>query len=84
VYCGRRAPDVVLTVDHVYPKSKGGKNSEDNLVAACKDCNSQKSDVVLSEVPEVVKRVKRIEILESTYKREPNVFDYYASDFEGF
>lgn len=39
VYCGRRAPDVVLHVDHVVPVSAGGLNSPDNLVVACSDCN---------------------------------------------
>ena len=39
-YCGARAADgVELHVDHVHPVSKGGDNSGDNLVAACRDCN---------------------------------------------
>lgn len=25
-YCGRKAPDVVLQIDHISPVSKGGKN----------------------------------------------------------
>ena len=49
VYCGRSARDdgVVLEVDHVYPKSKGGKDTMDNLVTACRDCNQGKKDMVL-------------------------------------
>ena len=31
-----------LTVDHVLPRSKGGKNTWENLVAACKPCNQKK------------------------------------------
>jgi len=31
-YCGRKAPEVVLEVDHVFPQSKGGKDEMDNLV----------------------------------------------------
>lgn len=42
-YCGGRAPDVELTVDHVVPVALGGANVPDNLVAACKDCNAGKS-----------------------------------------
>lgn len=39
-YCGARGTDgVELHVDHVHPVSKGGDNSDDNLVAACRDCN---------------------------------------------
>lgn len=41
-YCGRRAGDVVLEIDHVIPKSRGGTDDESNLVAACEDCNRGK------------------------------------------
>lgn len=44
-YCGGVAPDVVLTVDHVTPKTLGGSDAPENLVAACKDCNSGKTSV---------------------------------------
>lgn len=46
-YCGGSAPDVTLTVDHVKPVALGGKDSPENLVAACKDCNAGKSSVNL-------------------------------------
>jgi len=38
-YCGRRMD---LTIDHVFPKSRGGKATEDNLVTCCNHCNSTK------------------------------------------
>jgi 5-methylcytosine-specific restriction endonuclease McrA len=40
-YCGRSgdAPRVVLHVDHVVPVAAGGTASEDNLRAACEECN---------------------------------------------
>ena len=41
-YCG----DVATEVDHVYPKSKGGEDTLDNLVAACRGCNSRKKDTI--------------------------------------
>jgi HNH endonuclease len=45
VYCGRKAKDdVTLHVDHIHPVSKGGTDTEDNLVTACEDCNLGKSD----------------------------------------
>lgn len=44
-YCGRRAPDVVLTVDHVVPVTLGGSDDPTNLVAACEKCNGGKSSI---------------------------------------
>lgn len=40
-YCGRENPS---TLDHVVPRAKGGPTVRNNLVAACADCNLQKSD----------------------------------------
>jgi hypothetical protein len=43
-YCGTTAEDgAKLTVDHVVPKSLGGLDVAENLVAACTDCNTGKS-----------------------------------------
>jgi len=39
-YCGRKASQ--MTVDHVIPKILGGKDTWENLVAACQDCNNKK------------------------------------------
>lgn len=44
-YCGRTA----RTVDHVLPRSRGGKNAWTNTVAACGPCNQRKSDRTLVE-----------------------------------
>jgi len=46
-YCGRKAPNVVLEVDEIYPRSKGGKVGPDNCITACVDCNRGKSNLVL-------------------------------------
>jgi hypothetical protein len=43
-YCGRKAPDVVLHVDHILPRSRGGTDDPANLKTACSDCNLGKSD----------------------------------------
>lgn len=43
-YCGRRAPDVTLEVDHVTPRAAHGSDELENLVAACFDCNRGKRD----------------------------------------
>ncbi|MDR6563713.1 MULTISPECIES: HNH endonuclease [Arcicella] len=45
-YCG--TPED-LTLDHVLPKSRGGRTSWDNLATACKRCNSRKGDLTPEE-----------------------------------
>lgn len=40
--CGRAEPEIKLTVDHVIPVSKGGRNDASNLQALCGRCNSSK------------------------------------------
>lgn len=44
-YCGEKAPNVTLHVDHVVPVSLGGSDKPENLVAACKDCNTGKASI---------------------------------------
>lgn len=44
-YCGAKAPDVKLAVDHVIPTSLGGDDDPTNLVTACVDCNSGKASI---------------------------------------
>ncbi len=45
-YCGEEHAGRYLTLDHVIPRSRGGDSSWTNLVAACKSCNSRKSDKI--------------------------------------
>lgn len=47
-YCGRKAPDIVLEIDHVIPKSKGGLNNIENLKSCCSDCNQGKKNSIIS------------------------------------
>lgn len=44
-YCGEKGD----TVDHIYPQSKGGGNTWENLVTACQPCNNRKADKTLEE-----------------------------------
>ena len=41
-YCGKTFTTEHLTMDHVLPKSRGGRNIWENLVAACRKCNQKK------------------------------------------
>ncbi|WP_423147590.1 HNH endonuclease [Rubrolithibacter danxiaensis] len=46
VYCGNIEK---LTIDHIIPQNMGGQDSGDNLVLACRKCNSSKGDLDLLE-----------------------------------
>ena len=46
-YCGKKADP--STLEHVIPKSKGGKSDFDNVVIACLRCNNKKDNRLPSE-----------------------------------
>jgi len=41
-YCGKRYPTSELSLDHVIPRTMGGKSIWENVVCACADCNIKK------------------------------------------
>lgn len=41
-YCGKRHPLSELSLDHIIPRSMGGKSTWDNIVCACTRCNVKK------------------------------------------
>lgn len=43
-YCGKRGTAFELTLDHILPRSRGGRTIAENLVTACQICNNRKSD----------------------------------------
>ena len=45
-YCGKNGN---LTIDHVIPRCKGGKDSWDNVVVCCIRCNNKKGDRTVEE-----------------------------------
>jgi 5-methylcytosine-specific restriction endonuclease McrA len=46
-YCGSHRER--LSIDHIIPRSRGGKTDFENCVAACKSCNLRKRDRTPSE-----------------------------------
>lgn len=48
-YCGRRGSADRMSIDHVVPKSRGGRTSWENCVLACVRCNARKADRTLHE-----------------------------------
>lgn len=63
-YCGKHTRD--LTLDHVIPRSMGGRDTWDNLVSACRECNHRKG----SRTPEQA----RMHLLRQP--REPSATPY--------
>lgn len=53
-YCGGRDR---LTIDHVMPRSRGGKDAWENLVAACVPCNNRKGNRTPEEANMKLNRV---------------------------
>ncbi len=45
-HCGKRLDEHDMTIDHVFPVSKGGLHDEYNLLPLCERCNNEKSNFV--------------------------------------
>lgn len=64
-YCGKKAGVQDLTIDHVIPRSRGGKTTWKNVVTACGKCNREKGNQWVKDFKHpLMRRPKR-----------PNVFD---------
>ena len=48
-YCGKQYATTELSIDHVTPRSKGGKSTFENCVVACLACNRKKADKTLEQ-----------------------------------
>jgi len=78
-YCQRSAN----TVDHVQPKSKGGRDSWENLVACCLRCNNIKGDKTLNEIGWILDFTPKMPtggawLLRGAEKVEPEWDEYLA------
>lgn len=66
-----RVRDDTPTIDHVVPRSKGGRNNLSNLVLSCPPCNTHKGDQVAKGfvVPKAMPSAKK-----SSAQRSPHPF----------
>lgn len=55
-YCAERFGPGELTLDHVVPRSRGGTNTWENLVACCLRCNNRKGDRLPGEALMALRR----------------------------
>ena len=54
-FCAKAFPPPQLTMEHLIPLARGGLSIKNNLVAACKACNSKKKTETIVE-----SRLKRL------------------------
>jgi len=47
-YCG--SSDGEMTLDHIYPRSKGGESTWKNVVCSCRVCNARKGNCLPEEI----------------------------------
>lgn len=71
IYCGRTPPGIVLEIDHIFPKSRGGSKEPYNLVTSCLECNRGKRDIPLTVIPNSL-----IENLELLKEKQKQVYEY--------
>ena len=83
-YCGQKAPDVLIEVDHIKPVALGGDNDIMNLVAACRACNAGKSDKPLSDLSAVVKAQAQAEKIQERKQSLEMMAEWHLSlvDFD--
>ncbi|HUN21867.1 MAG TPA: HNH endonuclease [Anaerolineales bacterium] len=65
-YCG--AQDQPLTIDHVFPRHRGGKHVWENVVTACQSCNRRKGNRTLDEVHMPLRHLPRRPIASAFYR----------------
>jgi len=70
-YCGRTPPGVILEIDHVVPRSAKGKDTIDNYLTSCRECNRGKGKHSLTKIPQSLKE-KTVDLEE----RELQITEY--------
>lgn len=88
MYCGQKYCHAELTRDHVVPRSKGGRDAWENVVAACRRCNQHKADRSPHEADmELLAVPFRPNIFESMFLAQHKVLedqmDYLEKQFSG-
>ena len=63
-YCGAKAPDVVLQVDHIHAVANGGDSDVLNLITSCAACNGGKGAKPLSDDSAVERQRDQLAALE--------------------
>lgn len=67
-YCLRRFSSQDLSLDHVLPRSRGGRLNWENAVASCRACNARKSDVHPDDLAQIGMRLHRTPWVPTSYE----------------
>lgn len=88
-YCGGKAEDSELHVDHVVPESLGGGDEASNLVTACADCNRGKAaispdqEMVDNVAEDSVRWARAMQEAADIANAEQERVDQYAGELAG-
>ena len=52
-YCQKEIRESELSVDHIYPLSRGGDDDFENMIPCCSRCNRMKADMLPDEFLEI-------------------------------
>ncbi len=75
-YCGAKAPDALMRIDHIHPVAKGGTNDILNLITSCFECNAGKSDRLLSDDAVIDKQRAQLEELQARREQLDLMFQW--------
>lgn len=74
-YCGKKPPEhSIFVIDHINPIALEGTNSVYNLITACEDCNSGKSDILLEDMVNLESRAEKMKTIKFLEKTAEMVF----------
>ena len=59
-YCGDRPGSEELTIDHIQPRSQGGRSTWQNCVLACVECNKRKANRSLRDSGMRLKKAPKV------------------------
>lgn len=86
-YCARKLPTSQLSLDHVVPRSRGGKSTWTNVVTACTPCNTRKGGRMPAEASMKLRRAPAAPrrnpiLLEKVDSRRYRPWRYFIRDGE--
>ncbi len=72
-YCAEEFPAEMLTFDHVIPRSRGGRTTWENVVAACAHCNHVKANRTPEEIGMPLLKQPYRPTKAALYRRSPDL-----------